>query len=122
MAMPRPIAVLAEDEPLIRLEAADMLGEFGFDVLQATTASDALLLLEALNGAALLYTDIDMPGRINGQQLAHEVVERWPSTAIIVCSARSAEDAALLPRGAFFIGKPCAEWVVGEALASLQLH
>ena len=120
--MSRPVAVLAEDEPLIRLEAADMLGEFGFDVLQASTASDALLLLEALNGAALLYTDIDMPGRINGRQLAHAVVARWPSTAIIVCSARSAEDAARLPRGAFFIAKPCAEWVVREALTSLQLH
>ncbi|KTS02832.1 response regulator receiver protein [Methylobacterium radiotolerans] len=120
--MSRPVAVLAEDEPLIRLEAADMLDDLGFEVLQAGSAMDALELLESRNGAALLYTDIDMPGRINGQDLAHEVVARWPSIAIIVCSARSTEDAALLPRDAFFIGKLCAEWVVRDALATLQLH
>lgn len=120
--MSRPVAVLAEDEPLIRLEAADMLGDLGFEVLQAGSATDALRVLESRNGAALLYTDIDMPGRINGQELAHEVVARWPSTAIIVCSARSIEVATLLPRDAFFIEKPCAEWVVREALATLQLH
>lgn len=120
--MSRPVAVLAEDEPLIRFDLADMLDALGFEVLQASHAGAALGHLEACDGAALLYTDIDMPGEFDGSVLAHTVADRWPSTAIIVCSACSRTVAAKLPGGAYFIAKPCAEPAVRDALTALHLH
>ena len=120
--MPRPIAVLAEDEPLIRIETAMMLEELGFDVMEANCGRAALQHLEAMGGAALLYTDVDMPGGLDGFELAHSVTARWPRTAVIVCSGCLPKVAAGLPDKARFIAKPCAERSVREALQALSLQ
>lgn len=122
MSGSRPLAVLAEDEALIRMAAADMLDALGFEVLQADHAAEALRLSEANSGAALLYTDINMPGCIDGCDLAHATTARWPNTRIIVCSGCDPLEAALLPDSAYFINKPCAERVVRKALQVLHLH
>ncbi|KQS58176.1 response regulator receiver protein [Methylobacterium sp. Leaf361] len=122
MSGSRPIAVLAEDEAIIRMAAADMLDALGFEVLEAEHAQDALQHLEANGGAALLYTDVNMPGTMDGCDLAHTVCARWPETRIIVCSGCAREEAALLPDAAHFIAKPCAERLVCKALQMLQLH
>lgn len=122
MSDSRPIAVLAEDEALIRMAAAAMLDALGFEVLEAEHAVEALGLLEANSGAALLYTDINMPGRMDGCDLAHTTIERWPETKIIVCSGCDPLEATLLPDCAYFINKPCAERVVRKALQALHLH
>ena len=122
MSASRPLAVLAEDEDLIRMAAAAMLDALGFAVLEADHAAEALRLLEANSGAALLYTDINMPGCMDGCDLAHVVVTRWPETKIIVCSGCLREEAERLPSCALFIGKPCAETLVRKALKVLQLH
>jgi two-component system, response regulator PdtaR len=63
MSGSRPIAVLVDDEAIVRAAAADLLSDFGFEVLQAEHAEGALQHLEAREGAALLYTDVNMPGR-----------------------------------------------------------
>lgn len=120
--MPRPITVLAEDEPLIRFETALMLDELGFDVLEAHCASAALDHLETTGGVSLLYTDVNMPGQLDGFDLAHSVAQRWPDIAIIVCSGCMPKVAASLPASARFIGKPCADAEVREVLANLRLH
>ena len=122
MSTSRPLAVLAEDEAVIRMEAAAMLAALGFEVLEAEHADDALRYLEAHGGAALLYTDVNMPGSMDGCDLAHVVVTRWPETKIIVCSGCLPEEAALLPDCAHFIEKPCAERLVRKALKALQRH
>ncbi|UIY43528.1 response regulator [Methylobacterium radiotolerans] len=119
--MPRPLAVLAEDEFLIRMEAADLLDALGFEVLEAGHAAAALQHLEARAGAALLYTDIRMPGRMDGCTLAHTCAVRWPRTRIIVCSGCLPDEAAQLPACAQFIAKPCAETLVRRALKALQI-
>ncbi|XYD06719.1 response regulator [Methylobacterium sp. NMS12] len=118
--IPRPLAVLAEDEILIRMEAADLLEALGFEVLEAGHAAAALQYLEAHAGAALLYTDIHMPGRMDGCALAHTCAARWPRTRIIVCSACLPDEVARLPSCAQFIAKPCAETLVRRALKALQ--
>lgn len=122
MSDPRPIAVIAEDEPIIRFAASDMLAALGFEVLEAEGAHGALQHLEAHEGVALLYTDINMPGVMDGCDLAHAVVVRWPDTKIIVCSGCMPDEAALLPDAAHFIPKPCVERVVRKALQALHLH
>ena len=122
MSASRPLAVLAEDEAVIRMAAAAMLDALGFEVLEAERADEALRLLEANSGAALLYTDINMPGCMDGCDLAHTATERWPETKIIVCSGCTLEEAARLPQCAYFLNKPCAERVVRKALQVLSLH
>ncbi|MGU3663586.1 response regulator [Methylobacterium sp. A49B] len=122
MSVPRPIAVLAEDEEFARLVAADMLTAMGFDVLEAEHALGALQHLEANDGVALLYTDVNMPGTMDGCDLAHAVRARWPETRIIVCSGCMPDEAALLPEDAHFIAKPCGERLVRKALQVLRLH
>jgi two-component system, response regulator PdtaR len=122
MSDSRPLAVLAEDEEFIRLVAADMLTALGFEVLEAEHAHGALRHLEACDGAALLYTDIHMPGAMDGCDLAHAVRARWPDTRIIVCSGCDPMEAALLPEAAHFIAKPCGERLVRKALQALDLH
>ena len=122
MSASRPLAVLAEDEAIVRMAAADMLSALGFEVLEADHAHGALQHLEAHGGAALLYTDVNMPGSMDGCDLAHVVVTRWPETKIIVCSGCLREEAERLPSSAHFIGKPCADKLVRKALKALQLH
>lgn len=118
----RPIAVLAEDDPLVRMEAADMLDALGFDVAEACHAAEAMCLLESLTKVALLYTDIRMPGIMNGIDLALVCADRWPDTRIIVCSGCLRDEAGQLPEAAHFISKPCAERQVRTALEGLRLH
>ena len=122
MSGSRPLAVLAEDEEIVRIAAADMLSRLGFEVLEAKHAQGALQHLEANGGAALLYTDVNMPGAMDGCDLAHAVCARWPETRIIVCSGCDPMEAALLPDAAHFIAKPCAERLVRKALQVLRLH
>jgi CheY-like chemotaxis protein len=122
MSGSRPIAVLAEDEAIIRMAAAELLSTLGFEVLEAEHAHGALQHLEAHGGAVLLYTDINMPGTMDGCDLAHAVRARWPDTQIIVCSGCDPMKAALLPDAAHFISKPCAERLVRKALKALRLH
>ncbi|SEN97242.1 Response regulator receiver domain-containing protein [Methylobacterium sp. UNC300MFChir4.1] len=122
MSGPRPIAVLAEDEEFSRLVAADMLTALGFEVLEAEHAQGALQHLEACDGAVLLYTDINMPGTMDGRALAHAVRVRWPETRIIVCSGCDPREATALPEEAHFIAKPCGEKLVRKALKALHLH
>ncbi len=118
----RPVAILAEDEPLVRMEAADMLDALGFEVVEACHATEAMRLLESLTRVALLYTDIRMPGIMTGIDLAHVCADRWPETRIIVCSGCLPEEAAELPDAAHFIPKPCVERAVQTALRALRRH
>ena len=122
MSGSRPLAVVADDEAFVRMAAADMLSALGFGVLEAEHAYGALQHLEACGGATLLYTDINMPGVMDGCDLAHTVRARWPETRIIVCSGCDPLEAATLPDSAHFISKPCAERVVRKALQELRLH
>jgi CheY-like chemotaxis protein len=65
-AASRSLVLVVEDEPLLRMDAVDMIREFGFDVLEASNADEAILLLETRLDIELVFTDIDMPGSMNG--------------------------------------------------------
>lgn len=72
------VAPVAEDELLLRMEAADTLADAGYTVLGVTTADDALRFLEDKAGIDLLFTDVNMPGALNGFDLARDVAALWP--------------------------------------------
>ena len=101
------VAVVAEDEPILRLETVDLLEEAGFAVLDAADAVQALRHLEQNPDVCLLFTDVQMPpGRMTGLDLAREVAERWPQIAIVICSGVAQPDPTTLPSTVRFIAKP----------------
>lgn len=101
-----PTVLVVEDEPLIRLDTIYWFEEAGFITIEAGNAADALALLRARTEIGLLFTDIDMPGDMNGLQLAHVVCKEWPDLRIMLTSGRMAPSSGDLPLGATFIPKP----------------
>lgn len=102
-----PVVLLVEDEPLIRMTAADHLEEAGFHVLEAANADVALAALEARSyEIEVLFTDIDMPGSMNGLQLAESVHARWPHIALLISSGYHRPHPHELPDHGQFLPKP----------------
>jgi CheY-like chemotaxis protein len=103
-----PVVLVVEDEPMIRMLAAEILEDEGFEVAEAANAPAALKLLEKRDDVTALFTDIDMPGGMNGLELAKIVHERWPRIAIVVTSGVFRVAADKLPGDGVFIQKPYA--------------
>lgn len=101
------IAVLVvEDEAIILWDIVHQLEAEGFKTYEATNADVAVALLEAHSDIRLVFTDIDMPGSMDGLKLAAAVRDRWPPVRIIITSGRRVVDDADMPEGTRFIGKP----------------
>jgi DNA-binding NtrC family response regulator len=98
--------LVVEDEALIRLGIVDELHFAGFEVLEADCADSAIIMVEENPAIRLIFTDIDMPGTMDGLKLAAFVRDRWPPIQIIVTSGRGTPDAAALPPGVAFLAKP----------------
>jgi CheY-like chemotaxis protein len=101
------VAVLVvEDEYLIRMDTASSLETAGFIVYEAENAAEAIRSLEAHNEIRLIFTDINMPGSMDGLALARYVRGRWPPVKIIVTSGYVKLRDSDLPSGALFVEKP----------------
>ena len=116
--MSKILVLIVDDEPLIRMDLADMVEESGYGVLEAADADEAIRLLEAHPAIRILVTDIEMPGSMDGLKLAAAVRERWPPVAIIVTSGRVRPGADELPSEAVFLGKPYRRVAMSAALAT----
>jgi CheY-like chemotaxis protein len=98
--------LVVEDETFIRMDVVDMLRAAGFDILEAANADEAIRLLECNSDVRLIFTDIDMPGSMNGLKLSAAVRDRWPPVRIIATSGHFKIQAGDLPLDARFIPKP----------------
>jgi CheY-like chemotaxis protein len=105
-SQPAPIRVLVvEDEVLIRILVADELREVGFSVIEAANADEALSYLKAGGDVDLVFSDIRMPGSLDGLELARQLRGRYPSLPIILTSGNFFGTYG--PHGAnLFIAKP----------------
>lgn len=102
-----PVAVLiVEDEALIRMMIAEELDDAGIAVFEASDASEALALFDQHPQIDVLFTDINIPGAMNGFALARSVRAKRPDMKIYLASGRERPDDKELPVGATFIGKP----------------
>ena len=115
----RPVVLAVEDEPLVLMLAVDMILDAGFEPLRASDAEEAIGILESRDDIKIVFTDINMPGSMDGIKLARAVRGRWPSIAIIVTSAFSVVERTLLPQGAKFLSKPYDAGQISDALHSL---
>ena len=102
-----PIVVLVvDDEAVIRLIATDVLEDSGFRVVEAEDAKAALKVLADHPEVRVLFTDINMPGALDGLDLAREVHERWPYIKLVVTSGRLLPSDGEIPDFGRFIAKP----------------
>jgi two-component sensor histidine kinase/DNA-binding response OmpR family regulator len=109
--------LVVEDEMVLRMRAVDIVEDAGFTAVEAVNADEALSILEARSDIALLFSDIQMPGSMDGLKLAHAVHARWPSIKIILVSGHVNLSDADKPADSRFFGKPL---VVKQMIAELQ--
>jgi two-component system, response regulator PdtaR len=101
------VVVVAEDEMLLRMIAVEALTEEGFIAIEAGHATAALDVCKSrANEIDVLFTDIRMPGSMDGLELAHRVRERWPQISVVIASGNVYVGADELPEGACFLPKP----------------
>src|SRR5664279_6237169 len=98
--------LVVEDEMMLRMRAVDIVHDAGFNPVEAVNADDALAILESRSDIELLFTDIQMPGSIDGLKLAHAVHERWPLIKIILVSGQLKLTDDDKPVDSRFFGKP----------------
>jgi DNA-binding NtrC family response regulator len=103
--IPREVLVV-EDEPLVRMVAADALADCGIMAWEAADAGEALHVLDEHPAIGLVFTDVNMPGEMNGLDLAHEVNQRRPDIDLIVTSGAMTLTADELPDSGTFLPKP----------------
>ena len=101
-----PVVLIVEDEMLLRMRAVDMVEDAGYTSVEAVDADEAVTILEARSDIALLFTDIQMPGSMDGLRLAHAVHERWPPIKIILVSGALKLAKSDIPPDSRFFGKP----------------
>ena len=101
-----PAVLVVEDEMLLRMRAMDMVEDAGFTGVEAINADDALAILESRSDIELLFTDIQMPGSMDGLNLAYAVHQRWPSIKIILVSGQLKLTDDDKPLDSRFFGKP----------------
>ena len=110
----RSVVLIVEDEFLIRMDAVDMVGAAGFNVVEAENADDAILVLESRLDITVVFTDIQMPGSMDGLKLAAAIRGRWPPIKIVATSGLGKIREDDLPAGSRFLPKPySAQQIVG---------
>lgn len=102
-----PYALVVDDEPLIVIDTSFILEDAGFQPMEAGSGEEARALLEEHQSkVALLFSDVDMPGSLDGFGLARHVAEHWPHIEIVIASGRVLPQAGDMPDKATFIAKP----------------
>ena len=112
-----PKVLVVEDEMVLRMRAADIVEDAGFTPVEAVNADEAIAILESRSDIAVLFTDIQMPGSMDGLKLAHAVHARWPDIKIVLVSGQVKPTDAERPADSRFFGKPLG---VEQMIAELQ--
>jgi two-component system, response regulator PdtaR len=111
------IILVVEDEPLIRMHGIDILEDAGFDVLEAANADEAMVILNAGTQVHLVFSDVDMPGSIDGLDLAQLVSQRWPAVRVLLTSGNHRLQNNKIPGTGEFFRKP---WTASSLVERIQ--
>jgi CheY-like chemotaxis protein len=112
------VVLVVEDEFLIRMNAADLVEQAGHTVIEASNADDAILILESRDDIEIVFSDVQMPGTMDGVRLLRLIRDRWPPIRLILTSGKSLAEDASTPKGTRFLSKPYEFNQVQQALAA----
>lgn len=122
MVSQRIAVLVVEDEALIRMSIVEEMEDAGFEVFQASNAAQAIEILIANSRIEVMFTDVDMPGSVDGLKLAASVRDRWPPIKIIVTSGHRRIDVDALPAEARFMVKPYDPNAVIRSIREMTLN
>ncbi|HEY5239159.1 MAG TPA: response regulator [Rhizomicrobium sp.] len=117
--MDMPVVLVVEGEALIRISAVHMVRDAGFEAVSASSADEAIRIMEALSDIGAVFTGINMSGSMNGLKLARSIHDRWPPIHLIVASGRDASADKELPENGRFIRKPYTAEQISAVLVEL---
>ncbi|MBG1231769.1 response regulator [Aestuariivirga litoralis] len=119
MILSRAVVLVVEDNALIRLSAMDLVVTAGFEAVEAQNADEAIRILEARTDIRLVFTDVEMPGSMDGVKLVHYIRNRWPRIFLIVASGRAIIEESQLPTGSRFFTKPYNDHTIVEEMTRM---
>ena len=100
------VVLIVEDEALIRMNAADRITQAGWQPLEAADAEEALTILARDSSVTVLFTDINMPGSMNGLELVERAYLSRPEIQIIITSGKEIVPRERMPMNGTFLAKP----------------
>jgi len=110
------VVLVVEDDAMIRMDVVSMIEDAGFEVIEAINADEAISILETRLDIVTVFTDIEMPGSMNGLKLAFAVRDRWPPVRIIIASGRIRPQPHEMPTEVQFLRKPYSQAAVLDAV------
>jgi CheY-like chemotaxis protein len=117
--MPKEFVLVVEDEAILRLMAVSVVEDAGFKPIEASNADEAVRIMESRNDIRIVFTDINMPGSMDGMKLAARIRDRWPPVEIILTSGHVAAKDLQLPERGLFFPKPYDPQVVSQAMRQM---
>jgi len=115
----RAVVLIVEDSAIIRMGAVDLVLSAGYEALEAREADEAIHILESRSDIDLVFTDVQMPGTMDGIRLTHYIRERWPPVKLMVSSGAGILEEGSLPGGSRFFSKPYDNRMITEEMARL---
>jgi CheY-like chemotaxis protein len=116
-----PLVLVVEDELLLRLNAQSLLEDAGYATVAADSAGRAIEHLESNADIRAVFTDVDLPGGMDGMRLAAVIRDRWPPVELIVTSGHVSVEDGQLPERGIFLPKPYSSTQLTRALKTLHL-
>jgi two-component system, response regulator PdtaR len=115
----KAVVLVVEDSTIIRMGAIDLVLAAGYEALQASDADEAIAILESRGDVDLVFTDVHMPGTMDGIRLSHYIRDRWPPVKLIVASGAAILAESSLPAGSSFFSKPYDDHTIIQAISRL---
>lgn len=116
LAPVKPVVLVVEDQPVLRMSAVDLVECLGFEAVEACDADDAVRILESRLDIRVVFADLDMPGGFDGMKLAAAIRRRWPPVEIIMTSVKRRPRSEDMPTRGVFFPKPYRPAEVAEAM------
>ena len=115
----KAVVLVVEDSTIIRMGAVDLVLSAGYEALEACDADEAIRILESRDDVDLVFTDVQMPGTMDGIKLSHYIRDRWPPVKLMVASGIAILEESSLPGGSRFFSKPYDDHTITDAMARL---
>ncbi|MRG56769.1 response regulator [Phyllobacterium sp. SYP-B3895] len=115
----KAVVLVVEDSAIIRMGAVDLVLSAGYEALEAGDAEEAIRVLESRDDIDLVFTDVQMPGTMDGIKLSHYIRDRWPPVKLIIASGAAILEESSLPVESRFFTKPYDDHTIVDAMARL---